>query len=229
MDDVVEETWRDARRSRMLAAAGRVFARSSFEAVSMDDIAHEAGVGKPTLYRYFPSKDALFAAVFSEALDDLEARLVGVQAREASAPVRLIALIREIVPTFRRHLVSLRFLGEQSTAPDRSDRRAFRERRARIGAYLANAIEDGVRRSEIRPIDGAKVAQLLIGMLWSAAATMQASDDQISHDVADFVLHGLLACADRGQTNNAAREAATCLDSMTAATSAMSGPEGALF
>jgi AcrR family transcriptional regulator len=229
MDDVVEETWRDARRSRMLAAAGRVFARASFDTVSMDDIAHEAGVGKPTLYRYFPSKDALFAAVFSEALDDLEARLVGVLALEASAPVRLIALIREIVPTFRRHLVSLRFLGEKSTGPDRSDRRAFRERRSRIGAYLANAIDDGVRCGEIRPIDGSKVAQLMIGMLWSATATMQASDEQISHDVADFMLHGLLACPVDGKTNDAALEAAKCLDTMKAATSSMSGLEGARF
>jgi AcrR family transcriptional regulator len=228
MDDVVEETWRDARRSRMLAAAGRVFARSSFDTVSMDEIAHEAGVGKPTLYRYFPGKDALFAAVFSAALDDLEARLRRVLAREASAPVRLVALIREIVPTFRRHLVSLRFLGEMSAGNDQSNRRAFRERRARIGSYLASAVDDGVRCSEIRPIEGSKVAQLMIGMLWSATATMQASDDEISHDVADFMLHGLLACERDHNTNDAARVAAKRLDSVTAAASDMPSPEGAL-
>jgi AcrR family transcriptional regulator len=195
MNAASDETWRDARRSGMLAAAGRVFGTTAFEHVSMDGIAHEAGVGKPTLYRYFPSKDALFAAVFAAALDDLEARLQNVLAREASAATRLAALMREIVPTFRQHLVSLRFLGETTAAPDQPNRQFFRERRARIGNYLASALSDGVRRSELRTIDTAKVAQLMIGMLWSAAATMGASDDEIARDVAEFALHGLLASA----------------------------------
>jgi AcrR family transcriptional regulator len=228
MDVAVEETWRDARRSRMLAAAGRVFGRSSFDAVSMDEIAHEAGVGKPTLYRYFPSKEALFAAVFSDALDDLEARLGRVLADTAGAPARLVALIREIVPTFRRHLVSLRFLGESSAGADGSNRRAFRERRTRIGRYLADAVDDGVRSREIRPIEGAKAAQLMIGMLWSAAATMQGSDEQITCDVADFLLHGLLADRQMSGMSDAASPAAKCLDSRTAETSFASCPEGAL-
>jgi AcrR family transcriptional regulator len=202
MDAEIEAPWRDARRSRILGAAARVFARSSFEQASMDEIAAEAGVGKPTLYRYFPSKDALFVAVFEHALDDLEGRLDRVLEREASATARLAGLVAEIIPTFRQHLVSLRFLGDSAAEADRSKRRIFRERRKRIGLYLARAVDDGIQHGEIRAIDGAKVAQIVIGMLWSATATSQAVDEEIGGDVIDLLLHGLLPRDSEAETGH---------------------------
>jgi AcrR family transcriptional regulator len=192
MDAVIEAPWRDARRSRILGAAARIFARSSFEQASMDEIAAEAGVGKPTLYRYFPSKDALFVAVFEHALDDLEGRLDRVLDDETDATARLAGLVAEIIPTFRQHLVSLRFLGDSAAEADRSKRRIFRERRKRIGLYLARAVDEGIRRGEIRTLDGGKVAQIVIGMLWSATATSHADNEEIGRDVVDILLHGLL-------------------------------------
>jgi AcrR family transcriptional regulator len=203
MDAVVEAPWRDARRSRMLGAAARVFARSSFEHASMDEIAAEAGVGKPTLYRYFSSKDALFVAVFEHALDDLEARLERVLEEETRTTARLAALASEIVPTFRQHLVSLRFLGDTAAEADRSKRRIFRDRRKRIGIYLARAVEDGIARGEMRAVDPAKAAQIMIGMLWSATATGDGGDDETGRDVVDILLHGLLS---RGEDAAVGRE-----------------------
>ena len=81
-----QERWRDLRRVRLLEAAGRVFARLGYETASVDDIAFEAGVGKPTVYRYFAGKEALFEAVFAQALDELEARLDARSARGRRFP-----------------------------------------------------------------------------------------------------------------------------------------------
>jgi len=65
---------RDARenRDRILAAARAAFAESGIE-VSVEEIAHRAGVGVGTVYRRFPAKDALVDAVFQEHLDRLAA------------------------------------------------------------------------------------------------------------------------------------------------------------
>ncbi|NNM73607.1 TetR/AcrR family transcriptional regulator [Enterovirga aerilata] len=76
MHAVGEERWREERRGRIPEAAGRVFAARCFDPASMDGTAQEARVGKPTLYRYVPSKDPLFSAVFGEVLNELETRLV---------------------------------------------------------------------------------------------------------------------------------------------------------
>ncbi len=57
-------------RRRVIEAATEAFARSGI-AVPMDEIAESAGVGVGTLYRHFPTKEALFAAVVRHHLEVL--------------------------------------------------------------------------------------------------------------------------------------------------------------
>ena len=51
------------RRTEILDAAERCFARSGFHQASMQDICAEAAMSPGTLYRYFPSKEALIAGI----------------------------------------------------------------------------------------------------------------------------------------------------------------------
>ena len=51
---------RAEKHTRALDAALKVFAKYGYAAATMDAIAAEAGLTKPTLYQYFPSKDDLF-------------------------------------------------------------------------------------------------------------------------------------------------------------------------
>lgn len=60
---------------RTLAVAARHFAQRGFAKTSMREVAEEVGVGVGNLYRYFPSKDALFCTVLSPALEALEEML----------------------------------------------------------------------------------------------------------------------------------------------------------
>ncbi|WP_052398110.1 TetR/AcrR family transcriptional regulator [Streptomyces sp. NRRL F-5123] len=64
----------DARRNRakVLSAAGKAFAAGGLE-VSLGEIARRAGVGAGTVYRHFPTKQALLEAVFARHLDGLAA------------------------------------------------------------------------------------------------------------------------------------------------------------
>ena len=55
-------------RERLLVAAGQVFEEKGLEA-SVADVARAAGVGMGTLYRRFPSKDALIEALVTEVLE----------------------------------------------------------------------------------------------------------------------------------------------------------------
>lgn len=52
----------DGKTRQILKGARTIFLRDGFDGASMNDIAREASVSKGTLYVYFPSKDALFAA-----------------------------------------------------------------------------------------------------------------------------------------------------------------------
>jgi AcrR family transcriptional regulator len=64
----------DARRNRerVLAAARRAFAEQGY-AVPLDEIAAAAGVGPGTVYRHFPTKEALFEAVSIANIEDVAA------------------------------------------------------------------------------------------------------------------------------------------------------------
>ena len=78
----------DARRNRekVLAAASRAFAESGLDA-QVEDIARGAGVGVGTLYRHFPTKEALFDALarahFERLADIVEAADPGADAWQA--------------------------------------------------------------------------------------------------------------------------------------------------
>lgn len=59
-------------RERILEVAKEAFTRSGADA-SLDDIAREAGVGAGTLYRHFPTRDALIEAVYRTEVEKLAA------------------------------------------------------------------------------------------------------------------------------------------------------------
>jgi AcrR family transcriptional regulator len=59
-------------RERILEAAKEAFTRSGANA-SLDDIAKETGVGAGTLYRHFPTRDALIEAVYRTEVEKLAA------------------------------------------------------------------------------------------------------------------------------------------------------------
>lgn len=65
----------DARRNydALLAAGKSVFARGGTDA-PLEDVGREAGVGRGTLYRHFPSREHLFVAIMKERVDELDTR-----------------------------------------------------------------------------------------------------------------------------------------------------------
>ncbi|MFE4873221.1 TetR/AcrR family transcriptional regulator [Streptomyces sp. NPDC056682] len=61
----------DERRNQLLDVGARLFAAKPYPDVLMEDVAEEAGISRALLYRYFPNKSALFAAIYRQAADRL--------------------------------------------------------------------------------------------------------------------------------------------------------------
>src|SRR5258708_891470 len=62
----------DQRRRQVVEAGSKIFAEHAFEEISMRQIAEAAGISKPLLYHYFPSKLELFKAAVAERAGELQ-------------------------------------------------------------------------------------------------------------------------------------------------------------
>ncbi|MGW7413335.1 TetR/AcrR family transcriptional regulator [Streptomyces sp. NPDC054863] len=65
-----------ARRAELIATGRKLFADTSYDALSVDDIARHAGVAKGLIYYYFTNKRGYYLAVVEESVADLVARAV---------------------------------------------------------------------------------------------------------------------------------------------------------
>jgi AcrR family transcriptional regulator len=78
----------DERRAQILEAGAALFAEHAYEEISMREIAQAAGVSKPLLYHYFPSKIDLFKAAVSDAATELQQLI---EASKSGAPAEQLA------------------------------------------------------------------------------------------------------------------------------------------
>ena len=155
----------DARRESIIDAARDVFSRRGFHGAGTAEIASRAGCSEPMLYKHFPSKQALFAAVLEDAGRRMAARVDEIVAH-ADDPVQasLVALA-ELASTdpFVIQNVRLRMLAASLT-DDPDVRAALAEHstrmRARVTSIMTTARERGFLRDDV---DLDSVAWLWLG------------------------------------------------------------------
>src|SRR5579875_2882589 len=163
-----EPAWRLRRRKKIIDAAAKLFGRSAYDAVQMDEVARAAGVGKPTLYRYFPSKDELFLEIASEAMRRLAVALDAERQAGAAPAEALAAMIHLLVDTLGGQLSSLRMLtGEHSVLAERW-RRMLRRQQQPITTILRDVLEAGMATGDFHRVDTSIAPALIIGMVRGA-------------------------------------------------------------
>jgi AcrR family transcriptional regulator len=175
----------DARRNyeRLLVAARDAFAAYGADA-SLDDIARNAGVGNATLYRHFPSREALLDAVFRDRVQALCAQSEQLSGRE-SPDDALITWLQALVV----HVTTYRGLAAwlMSTATGREQSLASCQEliRAAGKSLLIRAQQSGT----VRPDVG--ISQLLRLIHAIAMATEQTPGE--ADQLLSLVMDGLRA------------------------------------
>lgn len=91
-------------RERILEVAKQSFSRSG-AAASLDDIARKAGVGAGTLYRHFPTREALIEAVYRSEVEKLAAA-----ERQLAATMQPLEALRAWMFLFIRHVAEKRLI-----------------------------------------------------------------------------------------------------------------------
>jgi AcrR family transcriptional regulator len=159
-----QELRRELRRVELLDAADRVIRRSG-PSVSMDEIASEAGVTKPILYRHFGDKDGLYEALAQRYVDELM-RELDRDSKAGDARARLASRIDAYLSYVERNPERYRFILGAAEHPGTSGIVAeFRQRR--VNACATRAAES-LRRAGLDPEIAEPWAHAMCGMVRSA-------------------------------------------------------------
>ena len=185
MTTVARRMRADAQRNReqLLAAAVAAFAADGPE-ITLESIARSAGVGIGTLYRHFPSREALIDAAYRSELARLCDSVPGLlKSRPADRALRAwLELFGEYMTTKRGMTDALRMVIASGADP-------FAESRGRLiaafAALLAAGAADGTLRSDV----GAADVLASASGIWLAAS--EPAQRAQARRLADLLLDGL--------------------------------------
>ena len=172
-----------ANRERILAAAETVFGASG-ELGSTEDVAARAGVGIATVFRHFPTKDALIEAALVRQFDRLTEQASGL-AGEPDPDRAVRELIVTLIETSSTKLTLISLVGESGQLPP-----AVQEATGRvqdeIGRVLARAKNEGVVAGDVT----VEEFFVLVRGVGQAAATMPAAPVTLDRAV-EIICRGL--------------------------------------
>jgi AcrR family transcriptional regulator len=146
-------------RERVLEVAKAAFTRSGADA-SLDDIAKHAGVGPGTLYRHFPTRDALIEAVYHTEVEKLAAAQ-----RELSANLPPIKALRAWMMLFVDYIATKQIIASALNSVVGGPSRLYDSSRIQvtgaIDALVKTAVKSGDIRKDLEPFD---LLRALIGV-----------------------------------------------------------------
>ena len=172
-------------RLRLLEAAKAAFAAKGAGA-SLDEIARSAGVGAGTLYRHFPTRDALIEAVYRKE----SAQLIGSAAllSETRAP---LAALRDWLVLFVDYLATKRDMAEALNSlvggvSDLQSASSIQVKQA-ISDLVGRAVRTGDIRQDVDPLD------LLRALAGVATIGVGPDGEMAAKRMVDILIAGLRA------------------------------------
>ena len=152
-------------RDRLIEVARAAFACAT-DTVSLEGVARAAGVGIGTLYRHFPTREALVEAVYAAELDDVTGSATGLL--EQLPPD---AALRAWMARYAAFVATKRGMADTLRAGWASGRIATPATRERITAALALILDRGVRAGTLREdVEPEDVTVMLMGTLLATTA-----------------------------------------------------------
>jgi AcrR family transcriptional regulator len=169
-------------RDRILDVAKEAFTRSGAE-TSLDDIARDAGVGPGTLYRHFPTREALLEAVYRSEVEKLAAA-----ERKFAQEVPPIEALRAWMLLFVEYIAAKKIIAPVLNALVGDPKKVFEASHGQIWeairALVRRAIKSGDIREDLDPLD------LLRALIGVANVTTSPDWQQSARRLVDILITG---------------------------------------
>jgi TetR/AcrR family transcriptional regulator, cholesterol catabolism regulator len=150
------------RRHQIFGTSVNLFLRNGFQETSIREIAEEAGLGKSTLYDYFPTKDDILAWGVEDEFFDLSEAAQQIAALPLPAVTRLRKIMKnhvEVLAAGRDFYLKLSFEVQRLSL---ETQRRIQVRRHAYQDLIRQLIDEGIKEGAFRKVDSLFVARMLI-------------------------------------------------------------------
>jgi len=186
----------DSTPRRIVDHATSLFAQRGYDGVRLSELARELGVGKATLYRHFPSKQALFI----DCVERVRFTLIPKEAREATERRYTMEQqgamrARAVLENFDAYRTMTHLL---SNVAHGEDAHLAEEAQKQLHAMVTNAeplIRRAIREGKVRPLHPELLAYMLWGALIGAGERLaqggELTFERVLNEYVEFISFGL--------------------------------------
>lgn len=197
-----DEALRERRQEEILDVAAPIFAREGYLPTDVQLVADALGVGKGTIYRYYPSKEQLFLAAVDrgmtrlrEAVDRSGEGVADPLERIEKAIVAYLAFFRD-----HPHYVEL-LIQERAAFRDRREPTYFKHHASNRGPWL-DLVASLIATGRLRPVNVNRVLDVMSDLVYGAMFTHHFTRqdkplEQQAQDIIDVCFLGILSDRER--------------------------------
>jgi AcrR family transcriptional regulator len=192
----------ERRRREILDVAARIFAERGYAKSDLQIVADELGLGKGTLYRYFPTKRDLFLAAADRSMARLSEHIHSVVDKIADPLERIKVAIRSYLEFFDEHPEYIELIiQERAEFKDRKKPTYFAHRDANIGPWR-ELVRGLIKSGRIRNVPVDRVTDVMNYALYGTIFTNHFAGrkqtlERQTRDVLDILLNGMLSKSER--------------------------------
>jgi AcrR family transcriptional regulator len=185
----------DRRRHEIFHSAAALILKQGFANTSMQEIAEVAGVGKSTLYDYFPTKDHVLLFVFEEELDGFQAQAEALAAEDIPVQEKLIKILeahQEYLLNNKNFFIELSI---QVMQLGQAGQQRIMEKRYAYQDLLRAVFDQGVQEGVFRPVNTRLATRAMLETMEVLVYTTRPTGTprEMLADVLDMFMHGIQA------------------------------------
>ena len=186
---------KESKRELITEAAIQVFSRKGYHHSKMEEIAMEAGIGKGTIYEYFPGKLQLLQDIMEQSYR-LYDHTLDLTLAESTLEDKLEALIRGHLQFCQDNKDLTRILFLDTDVIDEELRQWAWQKKVQKEQYLQEMFAEAIRRGEIKPMDDRLLTIVIGGILMSFWGPIVMENWQVdpgvaAHQVNNMIMRGI--------------------------------------
>lgn len=187
---------RDAKKNRILEAAMEIFSAKDYHEATVEEIAKKAGVGKGTIYQYFPSKQAILENLCEYRHDEYLAgvkKLLNYDAGMEKILAEMVSFHIDNVNEVKLLIKNLLFSKELAELQPPDKNLIFR-----IDELVGMIWQKGIEKGELKDIDRQIFSSYLVGVMFSVGAHMvmnpygEMNLEEVKREFTKLALNGIM-------------------------------------